>query len=77
MDLRAQGYDVHVVADCSASRSNDDRNLAFDHLKQIGCIITSSESIIFKLLKTKDDPNFNDVRKLVMNVSEDTGLSKL
>ncbi|XP_037027084.1 isochorismatase domain-containing protein 1-like [Bradysia coprophila] len=77
MDFRAQGIEVHVVADCSLSRSLDDRTLAFERLKQIGCFVTTSENVIFKLLKTKDNPKFNDVRKYVSEVSADTGLSKL
>lgn len=77
MDFRAQGVDVHIVADCSLSRSPDDRTLAFERLKQIGCFVTTSENVIFKLLKTKDNPKFNDVRKFISDVSADTGLSKL
>jgi len=77
MDFRAKGVDVHVVADCSLSRSHDDRTLAFDRLKQMGCFLTTSENVIFKLLRTKDNPKFNDVRTLLNEVSADTGLSKL
>jgi len=77
MDFRAKGVEVHIVADCSLSRSTDDRTLAFERLKQIGCFVTTSENVIFKLLKTKDNPNFNDIRKLLSEVSADTGLSKL
>lgn len=77
MDLRQLGYDVHVVADCSMSRSLEDRMLAFERMKQIGCFITTSESVIFKLLKDKNHSSFNEVRKLVSNTSVPTDLSKL
>lgn len=77
IDLRQLGYDVHVVADCSLSRSSEDRLLAFERMKQIGCFITTSESVIFKLLKDKNHKNFNTVRKLVTNTSAPTDLSKL
>lgn len=77
MDLRDLDLDVHVVADCSLSRSTEDRRLAFERMRQIGCFLTTSENVIFKLLRTKDNPCFNDVRKLVSEVSADTGLSKL
>ena len=77
MDLRAKGIDVHVVADCSTSRTAPDRNLTFDRLKQIGCFVTTSENVIFKLLKSKENEKFNEIRKLVMQPSEDIGLSKL
>lgn len=74
MDLRSLGYDVHVVADCSMARSLEDRHLAFERMKQIGCILTTSESVIFKLMKDKNHEKFNDVRKLVMAPSLETGL---
>lgn len=77
MDLRTAGIDVHVVADCSTSRSPEDRALAFERLRQIGCFVTTSENVIFKLLKTKDNPSFNIVRKLVTEASVPTELAKL
>lgn len=77
IDLRAQDFDVHVVADCSLSRNHDDRRLAFERLRQIGCFVTTSENVIFKLLRSKDNPAFNEVRKLVTQPSADTGLAKL
>lgn len=75
MDFRNLGYDVHVVADCSMSRSMEDRVLAFERLKQIGCFVTTSESVIFKLMKDKNHGKFNDLRKLVATTSVDTELS--
>lgn len=75
MDLRSLGYDVHVVADCSMARSLEDRHLAFERMKQIGCFVTTSESVIFKLMKDKNNEHFNNVRKLVMETSVETGLA--
>ncbi|KAB7497697.1 Isochorismatase domain-containing protein 2 [Armadillidium nasatum] len=40
IDLVSRGFTVHVVADCCSSRSQEDRFLAFQRLKQIGCYIT-------------------------------------
>lgn len=77
IDLRARGFETHIVADCSMSRSLEDRALAFKRMQQYGCHITTSESVIFKLMKDKNHPKFNVVRKLVTDVSEDTGLAKL
>lgn len=77
MDLLGLNYVVHVVADCTISRNEDDRRLAFERLRQIGCFINTSESVIFKLMKSKEHNSFNDVRKLVAQPSADTGLAKL
>lgn len=77
MDLVAMDYVVHVVADCTISRNEEDRRLAFERLKQIGCFLNTSESVIFKLMKSKEHAAFNDVRKLVTLTSADTSLAKL
>lgn len=77
MDMKSDGYEVHIAADCAQSRSQDDRFCALQRLREIGCHITTSESILFKLMKDKNHPKFNDVRKLVTHPVEETGLSKL
>lgn len=70
MDLLSTGkYDVHVVADCVLSRTFGDRAMALERLRDMGCIVTSSENVIFKLLKDKNHPKFNEVRKLVTSTS--------
>ncbi|XP_055641658.1 isochorismatase domain-containing protein 1 [Toxorhynchites rutilus septentrionalis] len=77
MDLLKNGYTVHVAADCSVSRTQDDRKLALERLQQYGCFVTTSENIIFKLMKDKQHPAFDTVRHLVREPSVDTELSKL
>lgn len=70
MDLLSTGkYDVHIVADCVLSRTFGDREMALARLREMGCIVTSSENVIFKLLRDKNNPKFNDVRKLVTETS--------
>jgi nicotinamidase-related amidase len=72
--LASEEYTVHVVADCTLSRSQEDRLLAFERMKNAGAIITTSENVIFKLMKDKNHPKFNEVRKLVTDPSSPTGL---
>lgn len=75
MDLLDSGYDVHIVADCTTSRSTEDRMLAFQRLRQIGCLITTSENVIFKLLGGKNHPLFSEIRPLLMKQSAESGLA--
>lgn len=75
MDLIAAGYNVHIVADCTSSRSDEDRKLAFERLKQIGCFITTSENIIFKLLQHEKHPKYDEICELTLSVTEDTNLA--
>ncbi|XP_055541329.1 isochorismatase domain-containing protein 1 [Wyeomyia smithii] len=77
MDLLKTGLTVHVAADCSLSRTQEDRKLALERLQQIGCFVTTSENVIFKLMRDKKHPAFDKVPHLVREPSVDSGLSKL
>lgn len=74
IDLLDSGYDVHIVADCTTSRTSEDRNLAFQRLMQIGCFVTTSENVIFKLLQGKNHPKFGQIRGFVQKPTVETGL---
>lgn len=69
------GYNVQLVADCCASRLNQDRDLAIKRMRQIGVYITTSESVIFGLMQDKNHPKFKEVSKLIFKPSEDMQLS--
>lgn len=70
MDLLSmERFNVHVVADCVLSRTVEDRAFALKRLENMGCIVSTSENVIFKLLRDKNHPKFNEVRKLVSEPS--------
>lgn len=60
-DLMSEKIDVWLVADCCASRLNQDRDLALERLRHIGCTIASSESVIFNLLGDKNHKAFKQI----------------
>ncbi|XP_071448440.1 isochorismatase domain-containing protein 1-like [Hetaerina americana] len=74
IELRTMGIQVHIVADATTSRSQEDRLLAFERLRQIGCFITTCESIIFKLMGDKNHPKFHEMRPIFKKTSPNTGL---
>ncbi|GAB6019334.1 hypothetical protein CHUAL_000927 [Chamberlinius hualienensis] len=74
MDFFAKGITVHVVANATSSRTQEERLLAFQRMRQIGCFISTFENIVFKLVKDKDHPKFNDIRGLVKDSLPETGL---
>ncbi|XP_017061772.1 isochorismatase domain-containing protein 1 [Drosophila ficusphila] len=76
IDLLEQNINVYIVADCCSSRLNQDRDLALDRLRQAGCVITTSESIIFDLVRDKNNPKFDAIRKLVTQPSVDMELTR-
>ncbi|KAE8743843.1 hypothetical protein FOCC_FOCC009553 [Frankliniella occidentalis] len=74
-ELCARGYKVHIVADACTSRTQEDRLLAFERLRQMGCFITTTETVIFKLLGDKEHPKFCDMRPLFKSPTTCTGLA--
>ncbi|XP_043655434.1 isochorismatase domain-containing protein 1 isoform X1 [Drosophila teissieri] len=75
-DLVNDGVDVWLVADCCASRLNQDRDLALERLRHIGCNIATSESVIFNLLGDKDNKSFKEIASLVKKISADMQLAR-
>ena len=74
LDLLEKGFEVHLIADSSSSRSMTDRMLAFDRIRQAGGFITTSESALFMLLKDAKHPNFKEIQKLIMESAPYQGL---
>lgn len=75
IDLLEKNITVFLAADCLCSRLNQDRDLAIERLRSAGCIITTSESIIFDLMRDKNHPKFDIVRKFVNVPSADMELA--
>ena len=74
LDFLEKGYDVHVIADSTSSRSMTDRMIAFERIRQSGGFITTSESILFSLLKDAKNKKFREVQKLVLESAPEQGL---
>lgn len=72
--LLLRGLTVHVVVDCCTSRTAHDRGFAIQRLSQMGCIVTTYENVLFKLLGGKDHPKFKEVSQIVRQPSVDIGL---
>ena len=75
LDLLEMNYEVHVIVDSTSSRSMTDRMFAFDRIRQSGGFITTSESILFMLVKDSKHPKFREVQKLIMESAPDQGLT--
>lgn len=65
LDLLAEGYAVYVVADATCSRRRENRQLALDQLRQVGAVVTSTESVLFQLLRTADTDDFRALSRLI------------
>jgi nicotinamidase-related amidase len=65
LDLLAEGYAVHVVADAVTSRTQASWRLAMDQLRQAGAVVTSTETVLFQLLGQADTEEFRELARLI------------
>ncbi len=64
-DLLANGFNVFVAADGTASRTTENAQSGFELMKEMGAVITNSETILFDLLKEAGTPEFKSISKLI------------
>lgn len=74
MDLIRFGYGVHVVADCTISRSEDDRMIALERMKSNGVFVETLESLLFKFVDSVESPSYAKLEDLILEPSANTGL---
>lgn len=65
LDLKRNGYHPVVVEDCVSSRHENDKRVAIERMRQEGAIITTSESILFELLRYSGTEQFRGISRLV------------
>jgi nicotinamidase-related amidase len=64
-DLRDKGYEVQVVADAVASRSQSNHRIGLERIRQRGATITSVETCLFELLGSAEGDAFKRIIKIV------------
>ena len=74
LDFLEEDYDVHVIADATSSRTMTERLMALERMKQSGAFITTSESILFMLLKDAKHEKFREIQKIIMESAPYQGL---
>lgn len=65
VDLISAGYNVVVVADCISSRKFYDNDIALRRAEREGAILTTSESILFELLRKAGTDAFKQISTLI------------
>ena len=65
LELQQGGRQVHVPADCVASRHLPHKELALRQMREAGAVITSPESLLFQLLGDAKHPAFKTIANLV------------
>ena len=65
LELVEQEMDVWVVTDACASRTERNRDAAFDRLAGAGCELLTTEMVLFEWLRTAEHPAFREVQALI------------
>ena len=65
MALQAPTRHIHVVNDATSSRTTENWTAGLNRMREAGAIITSTEMLIFELLKKARTEEFRAVLKLV------------
>jgi len=64
-DLRAAGWNVHVAADATSSRTVENWNTAKGLWQAAGATVTSTEAALFDLVRGAHHPQFKAISKLI------------
>ena len=64
-DLVHLKYDVQVVADAVASRTLENKRIGLEKSKAAGASITSTETVLFELIKVAQGDKFKEIIKIV------------
>ena len=65
LDLLARGKQVFIVEDAVISRNPEHKQNAIQRLRQAGCVVTNTESVIFEWLRVAEGDAFKTISKLI------------
>ncbi len=65
LDLLEDEFDVWVVVDACSSRTERNRDAAFDRLAGAGAELVTTEMVAFEWLRSAEHPLFKEVQGLI------------
>ncbi|VAX17748.1 Isochorismatase [hydrothermal vent metagenome] len=65
VSLVEKGFVVHVPVDAVDSRTEENRNVGLDLMKAAGAIITSTETVIYQIMKKAGTSEFREMLKVI------------
>jgi len=63
--LLEKGYRVHVPQDAIDSRTEENRRVGLELMKETGALITSTEAVIYQILKKAGTKEFKEMLKII------------
>ena len=64
-DLLCMGLEVHIVSDAVSSRTQANYLNALELLRDMGCVITNTETVLFDLLGKAGTEEFKTISKMI------------
>lgn len=65
LDLLANGFQVFLAANACSSRKGDDYKFALERMRAKGVIVTTTEAVLFEILKISGTEDFKHISKLI------------
>jgi nicotinamidase-related amidase len=65
LDLLEDEFEVWVVTDACSSRTERNRDAAFDRLAGAGIELVTTEMVLFEWLSTAEHPHFKEMQALI------------
>ena len=65
LELLEEEFDVWVVTDACASRTERNRDAAFDRLAGAGAELVTTEMVLFEWMRTAEHPHFRELQALI------------
>eukprot|EP01036_Dinobryon_divergens_P025350 gene25350-33888_t len=66
LELAQSDISVYVACDATSSQRAYDRSVAFNRLRSSGITLSTTESILFELLRSAKHPNFKEISSLIV-----------
>ncbi|MBW1742885.1 MAG: hydrolase [Deltaproteobacteria bacterium] len=64
-----KGYNVHVASDATSSRTQWNWKIGLDRMRQAGAVISSTEMILYEILRRSDSTEFKAILPYLRNSS--------
>ncbi len=65
LDLIDYGYNVHLIVDAVSSRTKENRDVGIHCIEKRGALVTSTEMVIFELLRIAEGEKFKAISKII------------
>jgi len=64
-DLISLGYEVNIAVDAVSSRTYSNKLIGIHKMHESGAQLTSTETVLYELMRTSDHPQFKEILKLI------------